>query len=716
MTVNTLIFEDEIEELVIYTDYLVKHHVDALIVQDLGLIEYFVNRYPDTEIHASTQMNTYNKNQLSHLKSLGVSRVILARETSIDQIKEMKEAIDIDLEVFVHGALCVSYSGNCLFSSMNGGRSGNRGECAQPCRLAYRLFRNNTLIEPESYLLSTKDLMTIDHLKEIADSGVKSLKIEGRMRRPEYVVATVRAYREALDKIFDESLEFDLEKRIRELLVSYNRDFTKGYLLNELPSDINMPFRPNHLGITVGKVLKYERGKTTVLLSDALSVGDGIRIPGTKDIGGEVGRILKNDMQVETASAGDVIVIDLATPVSPGSIVMKTLDKALDNSLASYFSETYKMIDLDGTLTVKVGEPIELTIQTSFSDRISIRSEYIVEKARNIKQTAEMIYAQFDKFGNTFYRLGAFDIDTDGEGFIPNLIFNELRREAIDIIENQVKNTAAPRIEKSSQTRIDIQEPTDFDIYVKVETVEQLSASKRAGINHLTVSENMHLNPEEINESGYFLETNRIWMDTEKYRKYKRLLIRDTGLLELAKNHEIIIDTTLNVTNSLSLASLLKHPVSSVALSFESSFENTKKMITNFKKQYGFIPNVQLVVYGKIDLMLTKYCPITKFEGVYRENCNLCQKNDYALVDSSDREYVLKRDGFCNLRVLHALPLNLVSFIKEIKQTGISSVRLNFTDESEEETYRIIKTFQNALKGSFIMNPDSQSTLGRFIR
>ncbi|HOO44423.1 MAG TPA: U32 family peptidase, partial [Bacillota bacterium] len=352
VTVNTLVFEEELEELIIYTDYLVKHHVDALIVQDLGLIEYFVNRYPDTEIHASTQMNTYNSNQLSYLKGLGVSRVILARETSIDQIKVMKEAIDIDLEVFVHGALCVSYSGNCLFSSMNGGRSGNRGECAQPCRLAYRLFRNKSLIEPESYLLSTKDLMTIDHLKEIALSGVKSFKIEGRMRRPEYVVATVRAYREALDHMMDESHEFDLERRIRELLLSYNRDFTKGYLLNELPSDINQSFRPNHLGITIGKVLNFERGKTTIILSDTLSKGDGIRIPGVKDIGGEVGRILKNDMQVETADAGDTIVIDLASAVLPGSIVMKTLDKALDSSLSPYFSETYKLMDLDGTLKV----------------------------------------------------------------------------------------------------------------------------------------------------------------------------------------------------------------------------------------------------------------------------------------------------------------------------------------------------------------------------
>ena len=170
VTVNTLIFDDEIEDLLKFTDVLVENHVDALIVQDLGMIDLMIRRYPMTDIHASTQMNIHNIKQVKFLKKLGVKRIVMARETPLSIIKQIKKNIDIELEVFVHGALCVSYSGNCLMSSMLGGRSGNRGECAQPCRLAYRLYKDNQMISNQSYLLSTKDLMTIEYIDQLIEA------------------------------------------------------------------------------------------------------------------------------------------------------------------------------------------------------------------------------------------------------------------------------------------------------------------------------------------------------------------------------------------------------------------------------------------------------------------------------------------------------------------------------------------------------------------
>ncbi|MFA6378090.1 MAG: peptidase U32 family protein, partial [Acholeplasmataceae bacterium] len=277
VAINTLVFDDEVEDLISYADFLVKHHVDALIVQDLGMIDLFVKRYPDTEIHVSTQFNTHNLYQVKMLKALGVKRIVLARETSIQTIKAIKKEVDIELEVFIHGALCVSYSGNCLMSSMIGGRSGNRGECAQPCRLPYQLYKDNQKIQDSSYLLSTKDLMTIDYIGELIEIGIDSFKIEGRMRKKEYVIETVKAYRHAIDQHLSHQ-KYDSTNDIDRLKRVFNREFTKGFVLNEVPRLINNSEFQNHLGVPLGKVIGYQKNRVKILLEEPIRIGDGYRI------------------------------------------------------------------------------------------------------------------------------------------------------------------------------------------------------------------------------------------------------------------------------------------------------------------------------------------------------------------------------------------------------------------------------------------------------
>jgi putative protease len=712
VTINTLIFEEEIQDLFKYSDFLVKNKVDALIVQDLGIIEQFILRYPETEIHASTQMNTYNLEQLKFLKEIGVARVILARETSVDTIIKMKKNIDIDLEVFAHGALCVSYSGNCLFSSMNGGRSGNRGECAQPCRLQYKLYKDEELIESESYLLSTKDLMTIDNLGKVISSGVKTLKIEGRMKKPEYVIATVRAYREAIDAHFNNQNMVDIQKRIQELKSVFNREYTKGYLLNEEPFKINNSFRPNHQGIKVGTVLSFDRGKAVIKLSDTLSRFDGIRILGDKDLGGQVSKIIKDNQTVNVAYKDDIITIDLPRTVDVDSVVMKTLDKPLQESLNPYLKENYKLVDLNGKLECLVGKTIKLSVKSPYTESVTIESEYIVEEAKKPSQTKEKILSQFGKLGNTFYKLGNFEVVTDGEGFIPNIIFNNLRRDALAKIEEQILNADQPKIFKFSTFELNQETETKQELVVKVETEEQLKAAKAQGITSIYIAEN--LKTDKI-EAGYKL-MNRIWNNPNKYQDDQKLVIRDIGATGFTKDKQTVSDSTLNVTNSFSLASLLKSGVNRVTIGPESSVENTYKLIKNFHKNYGFLPNLELIVYGKTDLMLTKYCPITKSEGVYKENCNLCQRNAYSLHDSEENHLQLIRDGFCNLRILHYRPLNLIKYIDRIFNMGISSIRLDFTDETHDETIQIIRAFKNQMKEKPYHLPDKNFTSGRFLR
>ena len=256
VTVNTVLFEDEIKDAIKFLEFLYLNDCDGVIVQDLGLVEIILKKYPDMPVHASTQMNIHTFSQAKKLQELGFKRIVLARETPFEVIKEIKEKLSVEIEVFVHGALCVSYSGNCYFSSVVGKRSGNRGRCAQPCRMLYKLDDNK-----EKYYLSPKDLCTLEEIKRLVDIGVNSFKIEGRMKRSEYVGQVVSSYRKILD-----NKEYDLNKEINDLKLIFNREFTKGFLFNEHNNKFINVENQNHQGIKIGKVLSSNNNKVRVKL------------------------------------------------------------------------------------------------------------------------------------------------------------------------------------------------------------------------------------------------------------------------------------------------------------------------------------------------------------------------------------------------------------------------------------------------------------------
>lgn len=251
VTVNTLIKDNEFEEVIDFVKQLYINNVDAIIIQDIGLATYLLNIFPDIVLHASTQMNIHTLEQAKFIKQLGFKRIVLGRECSIDTIKQIKENLDIELEVFVHGALCMSYSGNCLISSFIGKRSGNRGKCAQPCRLLYSLDDN----DKPSYLLSPKDLMTLDKLNQLLDLNIDSLKIEGRMKRKEYVGLVTQIYSEAVNCYYNNQ-EYNYQNAFKQLKEIFNREFTKGYLFKEKNSNFTNVKFSNHIGVKVGNIFK----------------------------------------------------------------------------------------------------------------------------------------------------------------------------------------------------------------------------------------------------------------------------------------------------------------------------------------------------------------------------------------------------------------------------------------------------------------------------
>ena len=278
VTVNTLIKDSEIMDALKFVEQLYKANVDAILVHDLGLINIVRKAYPDLELHASTQMNCTCVNDALLLKNLGFKRIVLARECSIDVIKEIKEKVDIELEVFCHGALCMSYSGNCLMSSLIGGRSGNRGKCAQSCRQEYELEYDNGLdktVIDKKYYLSCKDLMTLEYVKELQRIGVDSIKIEGRGKESEYVAIVTKWYRKAIDNNLN---SYDIENGKKELKLVFNRKFTKGYIFNENNTEFTNIDTVNHLGINIGKIIKADKQFCYIKLTEEVNINDALRI------------------------------------------------------------------------------------------------------------------------------------------------------------------------------------------------------------------------------------------------------------------------------------------------------------------------------------------------------------------------------------------------------------------------------------------------------
>ena len=384
VTVNTICYENEIEEALNYVEFLYKNHVDALIMQDLGLISLVREKYPNMEIHASTQMHNHNDSGLSYLKKLGVKRAVLDREMTLDEINNLKT--DIEKEVFIHGALCVSYSGCCLFSAMHGGRSGNRGECVGACRLPYKLIENKKEVDTNGdYILSTKSLCTINNIGKLIDSGITSFKIEGRMKSKEYVGYITRIYREKIDEYYLYKNYSVTEEELNNIKKLYNRELTSGYLFNNFGSSIMNIKTSNHIGVNLGKIIKIDNKKIYIKLDDYLYQEDGIRFDNDK---GMIVNKLYNEkgLLVNHLENGQVAVVDNKIGLVRAKEVRKTIDSKLV-SVINKFKERKVFVSLK--CKAFIGKNIELEVSDGINT-ISARGS-IVESAKNSPTSKERI-------------------------------------------------------------------------------------------------------------------------------------------------------------------------------------------------------------------------------------------------------------------------------------------------------------------------------------
>ena len=374
-------------------------------------------------------MTVHNGEGALFLKNMGFKRIVLSRELSLKEIDYISNTLKVETEVFVHGALCICYSGQCLMSSIIGGRSGNRGRCAQPCRLPYTLIDKNTNREHKAYLLSPKDICTLDNLKDIVATGTSSLKIEGRMKKPEYVSGVVEIYRRALDNIYNNTIQ-KLDKDTKVLTQLFNREgFSKAYLYGNTGKDMMAYKVPKNSGLPIGKVAT----DLSVTLLENVALKDGIMFP---DDGFAISKIIVNGIEVQKAVIGDRVLLK-PTKFKAGDFLYKISDTELMNELSKSYSDAFKRkIELNLSIEFSVNKP--LCISTSYMGKnFNVLGE-LVQAALNKPLDRERIIKNLSKTGDTPFKINEVNFESFEDGFVPMAALNSVRRELTENIQNYI--------------------------------------------------------------------------------------------------------------------------------------------------------------------------------------------------------------------------------------------------------------------------------------
>lgn len=628
VTVNTLIYDNEVDSFLEYVEFLHKNSVDAIIIQDLGMFDLVRKVFPELEIHASTQMHIHNLDGVLLMEKLGMKRVVLARETSIDTIKEIKNNSNIDLEIFIHGALCISYSGQCLMSSLIGGRSGNRGACAGSCRLPYDIVSSDgKKLNKDKYPLSTKDLNSLENIGKLIDAGVSSLKIEGRMKSPQYVYMVVSIYREAIDSYYKNGVVKINEDKLLKLKKIFNRKFTKGFLFNTDNNDIINAYRPNHMGVPIGKIISFKDGFAKIKLTDSISIGSGLRVIGNnRDVGVLVNDFYINNKLVKKANSGDVIKIRINDFVNIGDMVVVTADKEINDEIDTIISNEQKKISINGKFMAHVNSNLSLSLSDGVNF-VNINGG-MVDASINNPVDREIIYEKLNKLGDTIYKFENLEIEIDNNVFFPIKEINELRRSAINKL-NELRQYKT----KYKKNEYYITVPDFKKERLLTCLIEDGNSVDRDYdiVYSMSLDNTIKKLPRVIDKYDYI---------------EKELMISEIGAFNKYKN--VDTDFSLNVVNSYTVAFLHSLGARKITLSYEMSDNQIKQLIDSYHKRYEKHPNLELIVKGHEEVMISKFSL-----NRYYNNDNLYLvdmfKNKYKVKTRNGLMYIYnykKRDNY----------------------------------------------------------------------
>ncbi len=625
VTCNILLFEREVANFLKYVEFLYQNNVDALIMQDLGMIDLVHKTFPDLEIHASTQMHIHNLEGAKMIEKLGVKRVVLARETNLDLVKKIKAETNLEVEVFVHGALCASYSGMCLFARSIGLRSGNRGTCSGCCRLPYDLIDNKgNILNDLKYPLSMKDLMTLDYLDKIIDAGVDSLKIEGRMKSPSYVYLVTKLYKEARDNYLKNQKVKYSEKDFYKLKTVFNREYTKGFILNE-EGNITNPKTPNHQGVLIGEVIASDTKKIKIKLVGDVSIHDGLRIVAPNFTYGLVlNKFSINNNQVYKALENDIITLDVNTSIPLKSKVLKTSSFEIDEEIKNKIKNKEMKIPIKMQIEILKNQKIKLKV-TDFENEIEVLG-FVPSESINKPITKEIVKEKLEKTGNTIYKIEDLEISLADNLFIPISNLNNLKREALEKL-NEVRINKFKKKFRKANYQIDVPDYETKNCYT-ILTNKEIDTSKYSYI----YTEDLKM----ATKLNYILKLPKVVSSYDNFDINQEYLVGELGALE--NLHNIVSDYSFNVTNSYTVALLHSLGVKRVTLSLELSFEDIKDLVEAYHKRYQKRPNLEVIIKTRMELMVLKF----KLNDYYKNPIYLRDrfKNNYIIKEKNGLTYI----------------------------------------------------------------------------
>lgn len=697
LTLNILIKNNEFEEALKLVEFAYNNGIDAIIVQDLGLAKRIIELFPNLEVHSSTQMTIYNLDGVKKIKDLGFSRCVLARELSIEEIKHICKNTDIDIEVFIHGALCICYSGQCLMSSLIGGRSGNRGKCAGTCRLPYTLLKDGNEKE-RGYLLSSKDVCALDILPELINAGVKSFKIEGRMKSKEYVGIVTSIYRKYID-LAESGKKYKVDKKDKEALMQiFNRGgFSTGYLKGKLGKEMMYTKKPNHMGTFLGTVISYNtnKGHVKVKLENSLNLGDSISI---KDSSCKISELMIGNNNIKNANIGQVVTIGrIKGKILNGDKIYKTVSEILNKEVDQKICKENIKRKINARIYLKKNENIKLQLEDNLTKIKVIKEEEIkVEEAKNIGITKERIKEQLCKTGNTPFEIENIEVIMDSNIILPISSLNNLRRTAIEELENKIVSSFKRNkkimfeneksIKKENEdvsVSLSLNNLKDNINYLSLKNIDNIYIpfkyfiQKKDLVYRICEKFNTYVLLPNITKSNYekLLEQN---IESILMGKVKGVVISNLAHLKLLEKYkekiELIANYTLNTANNYSIEELKKFGISKYIVSPEADKDEIMSLSNEIQKE--------VIVYGRTLLMTTEYCTI----GTYNNCLAPCEKGEYRLKDRMGFEFPIYTDRInCN-NLIYNSKITSVSW----KDLGVDSIRIDILEETEQEIQNII--------------------------
>lgn len=745
VTVNILIGDTELKDLEQYIKDLDSIGVDAIIVQDLAVAEIAKRVAPNIHLHGSTQMTAATLDAVRFYESLGFTRVVLARELSLKEIQHICKHCKAEIEVFVHGALCVCYSGQCLMSSFIGGRSGNRGACAQPCRLPYELLDSkgeSVLPKHEAYLLSPKDLNYSEHMNELVAAGVTSFKVEGRMKKVSYVRQVIGTYREILD-------EASIHENQRKALASgFNRGFSTAYLEDTVGRQMMTVVAPNHQGKPIGESYT-KKGEVYLSLTEPIEQGSLVKILQSN------GSVTYYTVDDEWTCVSDTLYKGRpAEGLAVGQLYLASTPK---NTKSRGLQEFTRKYDMSVYLSVGSNGETNNTELTAILDSglsVTVTNEYVPAIANKVPTSLEKVTEQLGRLGNTLFRLSYVDIP-DGPYMWPASVLNALRRDAVTALEtalitHHVESWQALQVTGDVDYDFKAQHELSYDtcpmISARVDEIEGVKAAISGGAQKIVFG------GDRLSRTPYALSiydevarlcaqsdvictfaTPRVVKDdeVEAYTHTLEAIVQAhpdsisihvpqalLWLRELGYTGAIEADTGLNIFNTPTLHFWEQLHISCV----NPSQELTLKQITGLAK-HSHVP-IETMIHGYTEMMISEYCAIASFVGTgSKVNCPMpCVKESYSLKDRKGEIFPIRTDPYCRMHIMNSHEMDMRAYVPMLLQKGISILRVDGRHMKPSYVKDIVSQYVGIATGTMEAPPkkiDSQGesiTRGHYFR